>query len=166
MVIAVDLGCYRGSYAPTKTIITAHSFLNLARSLMSNAMEAINNRLKQLEDIETRLYLGQEATMQRSAREDRQLQLKRQEEHRDFLEALRERDQEEDELRRRRRILSRSSFGHLAVGSRDDESQASTDVENWSVTRSETKVKRSASKIVPRSSSGRKDYGLPTARDS
>lgn len=157
---------------------------NLARSLMSNAMEAINNRLKQLEDIETRLYLGQEATMQRSAREDRQLQLKRQEEHRDFLEALRERDQEEDvstlrsptrrsrvkgsaqELRRRRRILSRSSFGHLAVGSRDDESQASTDVENWSVTRSETKVKRSASKIVPRSSSGRKDYGLPTARDS
>lgn len=113
-----------------------------------------------------RLYLGQEATTQRSAREDRQLQLKRQEEHRDFLEALRERDQEEDELRRRRRILSRSSFGHLAVGSRDDESQASTDVENWPVTRSETKVKRSASKIVPSSSSGRKDYGLPTARDS
>lgn len=28
---------------------------NLARSLMSNAMEAINNRLKQLEDIETSL---------------------------------------------------------------------------------------------------------------
>lgn len=63
---------------------------------MSNEIEAINNRLEQLEDIETRLYLGKEATVQRRAREDEQVQLKRQEEDRGFLETLRERDQEED----------------------------------------------------------------------
>ena len=69
---------------------------NITRSSMSNAMETINSRLKQLEDIETRLYLGKEATNQRRAQEDEQLQLKRQEEDRDFLEKLGERDQEED----------------------------------------------------------------------
>ena len=59
-------------------------------------MEAINNRLRQLEDIETRLYLGRRATIQRRVREDEQLQRKRQEEDRGFLETLSERDQEED----------------------------------------------------------------------
>ncbi len=69
---------------------------SIARSLMSNAMKLIDSRLKQLEDIETRLYLGKEAAIQRRAQEDEQLQLKRQEEDRDFLENLGERDQEED----------------------------------------------------------------------
>ena len=59
-------------------------------------MEAINNRLRQLDDIETRLYLEKDATIQRRVREDEQLQRKRQEEDRGFLETLRERDQEED----------------------------------------------------------------------
>lgn len=145
---------------------------------MSKEVEAINNRLKQLEDIETRLYLGKEVTVQRRAREDEQVQLKRQEEDREFLETLRERDQEEDvstprspirrsmvecsaqELRRRRRILSRSSFGPLTANIRYDESQITTDSEYGAGTRSRTKVKRSAP------SSGRKDYILPTARDS
>lgn len=63
---------------------------------MSNAMEASKDRLKQLEDIERRLYLEKEAITQRRAREDEQLQLKRQEEDHAFLETLRERDQEED----------------------------------------------------------------------
>lgn len=56
----------------------------------------MNDRLKQLEDIENRLYLKIEATNQRRAEEDEQLQFRRQEEDRDFLETLRERDQEED----------------------------------------------------------------------
>ena len=59
-------------------------------------MEAIKNRLRQLEDIETRLYLGKGATIHRRVREDEQLQRKRQEEDRGFLETLSERDQEED----------------------------------------------------------------------
>lgn len=59
-------------------------------------METINDRLKQLEDIETRLYLEKEAITQRRAVEDEQLQLKRLEEDRGFLETLRERDEEED----------------------------------------------------------------------
>ena len=59
-------------------------------------MEAINDRLKRLEDVETRLYLEKEAITQTRALEDEQLQLKRQEEDRGFLETLRERDQEED----------------------------------------------------------------------
>lgn len=63
---------------------------------MSDTMGAINNRLRQLEDIETRLYLVKEAAIHRRAGEDEQLQFKRQEEDREFLEALRERDQEED----------------------------------------------------------------------
>lgn len=68
----------------------------LTCSLMLNAMDAINNRLRRLEDIEQRLYLAKETTIQRRAREDEQSQLKRQEEDRHFLEALKERDQEED----------------------------------------------------------------------
>ena len=59
-------------------------------------MEAINNRLRHLEDMETRLYLIKEATVQRRAGEDEQLQFGRQEEDREFLETLRDRDQEED----------------------------------------------------------------------
>ena len=59
-------------------------------------MEAINKRLKYVEDVETRLYRGKETTMQKRGREDEQLQYKRQEEDRDFLEGLGKRDQEED----------------------------------------------------------------------
>lgn len=148
---------------------------------MSKAVEAINNRLKQLEDIETRLYLATEAIVQRRARED----LQRQEEDRNLLEALRERDQEEDvstlrspirrsmadwsaqELRRRRRILCRSSFGLLTADFRYDESQVTTDTEYGPGTRGRTKIKRSATKLIVSSlNSGRKDYGLPSARDS
>ena len=70
------------------------------------------------------------------------------------------------ELRQRRRILFRSSIGHLAAESRYDESQASTGVNNGPVTRSKTRVKHSASKSVSNSSSGRKEYGPPTTRDS
>ena len=65
-------------------------------SLMPHAMEAINSRLMQLENIETGLYLQKKVTIQRRAQEDEQLQLKRQEEDRDFVEGLREKDQEED----------------------------------------------------------------------
>lgn len=132
---------------------------------MSNAMEASKDRLKQLEDIERRLYLKKEAITQRRAREDEQLQLKRQEEDHAFLETLRERDQEEDELRRKRRILSRSSFGPLTAESGDPGSRDSSDFDNGPLTRSKTKAKRSASKAVPSSSSGRRDSGPPTARD-
>lgn len=51
-------------------------------------MEAVNNRLKHLEDVETRLYCDKETTTQKRAREDEQLQYRRQEEDCDFLEAL------------------------------------------------------------------------------
>ena len=44
--------------------------------------------------------------------------------------------------------------------------ETSTHVDNGPMTRSKTGVKRSADKIVPSSSSGRKDYGLPTTQDS
>lgn len=146
-------------------------------------MDAINNRLKQLENIETRLYIEKEATTQRRAREDEQLRLERQEEDRVFLESLREQDQEEDvstvhspirrsmtelnaqELRRNRRILSRSSFGPF-VAECYYESQASTALDNGPVTRKKTKIKRLVSSTIPSSSSARKDYGRPTARDS
>ncbi len=70
------------------------------------------------------------------------------------------------ELRQRRRILIRSSIAHLAAESRYDESQASTSVNNGPVTRSKTRVKHSASKSVSNSSSGRKEYGPPSTRDS
>ena len=59
-------------------------------------MEAVNNRLKYLEDVETRLYREKETTTQKRAREDEQLQYRRQEEDREFFEALGKRDQEED----------------------------------------------------------------------
>ena len=59
-------------------------------------MEAVNNRLKYLEDVETRLYREREKTTQKRAREDEQLQYRRLEEDRDFSEALGKRDQEED----------------------------------------------------------------------
>ena len=59
-------------------------------------MEAVNNRLKHLEDVETRLYREKDTTTQKRAREDEQLQYRRQEEDRDLLEALGKRDQEED----------------------------------------------------------------------
>lgn len=63
---------------------------------MSNAMEAVDDRLKQLEKIESRLYLEKDATIRSRAQENEQLQLTRQEEDRDFLETLRARDEEED----------------------------------------------------------------------
>ena len=169
------------------TLLCFHLPLSIqssTRTRISGAMEAIKNRLKQLEDIEARLYLGKEATVQRRAREDEQVQLKRQEEDRDLLETLKERDQEEDvstlrspirrsmadwsaqELRRKRRILSRSSFGLLAANFRDNESQVTTDTEYGPGTRGRTKVKRSATRNVPSSNSGRREYGLPSARDS
>ena len=59
-------------------------------------MEAVNNRLKYLEDVGTRLYREKETTTQKRASEDEQLQYRRQEEDRDLLEALGKRDQEED----------------------------------------------------------------------
>lgn len=71
---------------------------SLVRCFISNAIEAISNRLTQLEDIETRLYLGKDANIQRRVREDDQLRRKRQEEDRDFHETLRERDEEEEKM--------------------------------------------------------------------
>ncbi|CAF9931761.1 hypothetical protein IMSHALPRED_008710 [Imshaugia aleurites] len=129
-------------------------------------MEAVDDRLKQLEKIESRLYLEKDATIRSRAQENEQLQLTRQEEDRDFLETLRARDEEEDDLRRKRRVLSRSSLGPLMEKFRYDETQDSTVVDNGPVTRSKTKVKRSANHTVLSSSSTRKNYGLPTAHDS
>ena len=68
------------------------------------------------------------------------------------------------ELRQKRRILSRSSFGIPTLD--DDKCQASTDFDCGPVTRSKTKVKRSVKSAVPSSDSGRRDYGPPTPRDS
>ena len=59
-------------------------------------MEAVNDRLKYLEDVETRLYREKETTMQKRAREDEPLQCRRQEKDRDFFEALGKRDQEDN----------------------------------------------------------------------
>ncbi len=70
------------------------------------------------------------------------------------------------ELRRRRRILSRLGFGSLAAPTCNDESEASTRVDSGPMTRSKTQVKRSADKTIPISSSGRKDYGPPTSQDN
>lgn len=50
--------------------------------------------------------------------------------------------------------------------SEDHGSRDSSDLDNGPVTRSKTKVKHSARKAVPGSSSGKKEYGPPTARDS
>lgn len=72
---------------------------SLVRLLILNAIEAINNRPTQLEDIETRLYLGKDVNIQRRVREDEQLQRKRQKKDRDFHETLRERDEEKDVVR-------------------------------------------------------------------
>ena len=59
-------------------------------------MDAINNRLKQLEDIEIILYVQRQATAQRRIKEDEDLSATRQVEDEAYLQALRERDQEED----------------------------------------------------------------------
>ena len=59
-------------------------------------MEAINTRLRQLENIETQIYIQRQAAVQRRLREDEQLQLKREAEDQDFLGTLKEKDHEED----------------------------------------------------------------------
>lgn len=59
-------------------------------------MEAINARLRQLEDIETILYLQQRTTVQSRTWEDEQLRIKREKEDRNFLRVLKKRDDEED----------------------------------------------------------------------
>jgi hypothetical protein len=59
-------------------------------------MEAINARLRQLEDIETALYLQQRTTVQSRTQEDEKVRIKREEEDRNFLRVLKERDDEED----------------------------------------------------------------------
>lgn len=59
-------------------------------------MEAINARLKQLEALETNLYLRRQTIIQIREREDEKLQLRRQEEDQDYLRSLQDRDQEED----------------------------------------------------------------------
>lgn len=59
-------------------------------------MEAINMRLKQLEDAETHMYSEREATIHLRCREDAELLSKRQSEDEDYLRALGSRDHEED----------------------------------------------------------------------
>jgi hypothetical protein len=59
-------------------------------------MEAINARLRQLEGIETALYLQQRTAVQNRTRDDEQLRIKREEDDGNFLRVLKERDAEED----------------------------------------------------------------------
>ena len=54
----------------------------------------------------------------------------------------------------------------MTTNVRSNDGQVTSDTEYGARTRSRAKVKRSAPKNVPSSSSPRKDYGLPTARDS
>ncbi|KAM0801739.1 hypothetical protein BDR22DRAFT_820443 [Usnea florida] len=85
-------------------------------------MEAINKRLKYLEDVETRLYRENETTMQKRAREDEQLQYKSQEEDRDLLEEPGKQDQEEDacnEKQKESRALSQIGVPSSNSGNRD-----------------------------------------------
>ena len=67
----------------------------IAVSLGSN-MDAINSRLRQLEDSETRLYIEQQFRMQNRMREDENLLTKRKDEDEAYVRALEERDREED----------------------------------------------------------------------
>lgn len=59
-------------------------------------MEAINTRLRQLENIEAKLYNIRQATIQRRSCEDEGLSLSRQSEDHEFLRTLDAGDKEED----------------------------------------------------------------------
>lgn len=59
-------------------------------------MEAINNRLGQLENIETTLYIQRKAVIQYRLHEDGERENRRQKEDQAYLTALLDRDHEED----------------------------------------------------------------------
>ena len=75
-------------------------------------MEAINARLKELEDFETNVYLERYAMFQRRSREDEDLQIRRQREDLEFRVALERRDDEED--------VSAVCFWHKIENADDD----------------------------------------------
>ena len=59
-------------------------------------MEAINNRLEQLENIETTLYDQRQAVIRHRLHEDGERETRRQKEDQAYLTALLDRDHEED----------------------------------------------------------------------
>ena len=59
-------------------------------------MEAILSRLRQLEDIETTLYIHRQAVLRHRQHEDAERETRRQNEDQAYLTALLDRDREED----------------------------------------------------------------------
>ena len=59
-------------------------------------MEAINNRLGQLENIEATLYIQRQAVIRHRLHEDGERETRRQKEDQAYLTALLDRDHEED----------------------------------------------------------------------
>ena len=59
-------------------------------------MEAIDSRLRQLEDVEARLCSERHLIVQQRSREDEGYRLKRRSEDEEFFRILKDRDQEED----------------------------------------------------------------------
>ena len=59
-------------------------------------MDAINQRLRELEDIETDLNNKRKTILQRRAEEDEVRKSQREEENQSYLNSMKERDQEED----------------------------------------------------------------------
>ena len=59
-------------------------------------MEAIQSRLRQLEDIETTLYIHRQAIIRHRQHEDGERETRRQNEDQAYLTALSDRDREED----------------------------------------------------------------------
>ena len=63
---------------------------------LRDEMQAINIRLKELEDLESHYYHERQKAIQYRSHEDEMVYLKRRTEDEDYLELLKKRDQEED----------------------------------------------------------------------
>ena len=149
-------------------------------------MEAINSRLRQLEDIETKLYVQRQSIIQQRLQEDGHMQTKRQMEDQAFSDALVARDIEEDvstspskacswktkktvqELRQRRRTMCRASFlrsAEVDAGSQNLGCVTASKGDTGRTTKSRARGRpRLTNKKV---SQQKKQYpGTPTAHDS
>ncbi len=149
-------------------------------------MEAINSRLRQLEDIETTLYVRRQAIIQQRLQEDENMQTKRQMEDQAFSATLVARDDEEDvstsqskacfwktketvqELRQRRRKICRASFlrsAEIDTGSQNFGAVTAPRNDTGRTIKSRAKGRPRLTK--KNANQQKKQYpGTPTARDS
>ena len=148
-------------------------------------METINSRLRQLEDIETILYVQRQSIIRQRTQEDEDMQTKRQIEDRAFSATLVARDVEEDvstspskvcfwktkgtvqELRQRRRTMCRASFlrsAEVDAGSQNLGPVAASRSDTGRTTKSRAKGRP---RLNNKNANQRKRYpGSPTAHDS